>query len=83
MKGPRVSGPWLEYWGGNAIALNCPPIYSWVSLLFPSCGTKFPRSLTYAGDVATSQVSNPSAKHRSRGPESTRSLIKARALNAG
>ena len=24
VKGPRVSGPWLEYWGGNAIALNRP-----------------------------------------------------------
>ena len=26
VKGPRVSGPWLEYWGGNAIALNRPPV---------------------------------------------------------
>ena len=26
VKGPRVSGPWLEYWGGNPIALNSPPI---------------------------------------------------------
>ena len=26
VKGPWVSGPWLEYWGGNAIALNRPPI---------------------------------------------------------
>ena len=26
VEGPRVSGPWLEYWGGNAIALNRPPI---------------------------------------------------------
>ena len=24
VKGPRVSGPWLEYWGGNTIALNRP-----------------------------------------------------------
>ena len=26
VKGPQVSGPWLEYWGDNAIALNRPPI---------------------------------------------------------
>ena len=24
VKGPRVSGPWLEYWGSNAIALTHP-----------------------------------------------------------
>ena len=41
VKGPRVSGPWLEYWGGNAIALNRPAIYMHVSLLFLLCGTMF------------------------------------------
>ena len=41
VKGPLVSGPWLEYWGGNAIALNRPPIYAQVSLPFLPCGTMF------------------------------------------
>ena len=52
VKGPWVSGPWLEYWGSNAIALNRPPILPRYVLLFPPCGTKVPRSLTFAGHVA-------------------------------
>ena len=28
VKGPRVSGPWLEYCGGNTIALNRPRFYA-------------------------------------------------------
>ena len=43
VKRPRVSGPWLEYWGGNATALNRPPIQLWFSLLFLLCGTMFLR----------------------------------------
>ena len=43
VKGPRVSGPWLEYWVGNAIALNRPAIYTQASLLFLPCGTMFPQ----------------------------------------
>ena len=43
VKGPRVSGPWLEYWGGNVIELNHPGIYTHQSLLFLPCGTMFPR----------------------------------------
>ena len=42
VKGPRVSGPWLEYWGGNAIALNRPSFYTRDFHSFPQCGTKFP-----------------------------------------
>ena len=42
VKGPRVSGPWLEYWGGNAIALNRPSFYTRDVHPFSSCGSKFP-----------------------------------------
>ena len=38
MKGPWVSGSWLEYWDGNAIALNRPVIYTQASLLFLRVG---------------------------------------------
>ena len=27
VEGPRVSGPWLDFWGGNAICVNRPLIY--------------------------------------------------------
>ena len=42
-RGPRVSGPSLEYWGGNAIALNRPSFYTQDFHSFPPYGTKFPR----------------------------------------
>ena len=43
VKGPRVSGPWLEYWGGNAKALARSTFYTWLSPLFLPRGTMFPR----------------------------------------
>ena len=42
MKGPLVSGPWLEVWGGNANALPRPSFYTSDFWLFSSCGTMFP-----------------------------------------
>ena len=41
MKGPRVSEPWLEVWGGNANALPLPSFYTRDFRLFSSCGTMF------------------------------------------
>ena len=40
-----IVGPWLDIRGGNALALNCPPIYTCVFPLFFPCGTMFPRNL--------------------------------------
>ena len=42
MKGPRVSGPWLEYWGGNTIVLNRPTLYTDGFPFLSPCGTMFP-----------------------------------------
>ena len=42
VKGPWVSGPWLEFWGGNAIALNRPTLYTHGFPFFLPCGTMFP-----------------------------------------
>ena len=33
-EGPTVSGPWLEYWGGNAIVLNRPSFYTYLLPFF-------------------------------------------------
>ena len=76
VKGPRVSGPWLEYWGGNAFALCRPTLYMRVFPLFLLCGTMFPRKLSFAGDVATPWASDTIAKHPSCELGSTRSSIK-------
>ena len=38
MKGPRVSGPWLDSWGGNANALRCPSLYRRDFPFFLPCG---------------------------------------------
>ena len=51
MKGPWVSGPWLEYWGGNANALPRSMLYTCYSPLILMCGTMFPRKSSLAGDV--------------------------------
>ena len=40
-EGPRVSGPWLDSWGGNARALFYPMLYTQVFCLFLPCGTLF------------------------------------------
>ena len=42
VKGPGVSGPWLEYWGGKTIALNRPRSYTQDFRPFSPCGTNFP-----------------------------------------
>ena len=36
VKGARVSGPWLDSWGGNAIALNRPSFYTHAYSFFSS-----------------------------------------------
>ena len=51
MKGPLDSGPWLEYWGGNANALPRSTLYSRFSPLILSCGTMFPQKSSVASDV--------------------------------
>ena len=44
VRGLACDGHLLEFWGGNAIALNSPPIYTHVSLFFISCRTMFQRN---------------------------------------
>ena len=47
---PRVSGPKLDSWGGNANALERPSFYIRLFWSFLSCGTNlFPK---FAGHVA-------------------------------
>ena len=41
MKGPRVSGPWIVYWGCFARALFRPTLYTRQLPQFPLCGTMF------------------------------------------
>ena len=43
LKGPRVSGPWLGVWGGNANALCRPLLYTQLFRPLSPCGTMFPR----------------------------------------
>ena len=52
MMGPRVSGPRLDSWGGNANALFRPTFYTYHFPLFSPCGTMFPLNFSFAGDVA-------------------------------
>ena len=42
MKGPRVRGPWLDSWGGNANAFVRPTFHTHHFHLFLPCGTMFP-----------------------------------------
>ena len=58
MEGPRVSGPWLVFWGGNALGVYRPLIYRGQNLLFLPCGTMFPHGSYLAGDVAAWQASD-------------------------
>ena len=51
MEGPRVSGPWLDFWGGNALCVNRPLIYRSENLFFLPCGTMFHTDLN-PGSVA-------------------------------
>ena len=52
VKGPRVSGLWLVYWGGNARALFRPTLYTRQLPKFLPCGAMFPRNSLYARHVA-------------------------------
>ena len=70
MKGPPVSGPWLECWGSNAKALPRSTFYTRDSRLFLPYGTMFPWKFIFAGDVASRRASDKIVVHRPRGPES-------------
>ena len=51
MEGPRVSGPWLDFWGGNAICVSRPLIYRSEECFFLPCGTMSHTGLSFAGHV--------------------------------
>ena len=73
LEGPRVSGPWLGVWGGNANALPRPNSYTHDLFSFIPCGTMSPRKHTFARHVVALQSSERIAEHRSHGLGSTRS----------
>ena len=76
VKGPWVIEPWLDSWGGNAIALNRPAFYTHCFLSFSPCGTMFLFYFEISGYVAASRALDPIASciaHRSCGPQSTES----------
>ena len=57
MEGPRVSGPWLVFRGGNAIGVYRPLIYRGAfRFFFFRVGLCPTRHLTFAGDVAAFQA---------------------------
>ena len=66
MKGPRVSGPYLEYWDNNTNALFRPSLYTCHSSLFPLCGDYVPFKLFFARHVAASRVLDASASNEVR-----------------
>ena len=66
MKGPRVSGPWLEVWGGNANALPHANSYTHIFFSFIPCGTMSPRKLTFAGSQDVDRVDLSPHDHQSR-----------------
>ena len=47
LKGPRVSGPWLGVWGGNANALYRPTYYTHTFLFFSSVCDYVPASFIF------------------------------------
>ena len=58
MEGPRVSGPWLGVWGGNANVGLCPTFkltFRHICFRVGLCPTHF---LPFAGDVDARQASN-------------------------
>ena len=68
MKSPQVSGPWLDSWGGNGIALNHPSLYIHPFRPFVPCGTMFPRNSFFAGHMAElgaldTRISNESRRY--------------------
>ena len=58
LEGPRVSGPSLGVWGGNANALRRPLLYTHLFHFFSPCGTMFLRNFSFAGDVAAQWASD-------------------------
>ena len=58
MEGPRVSGPWLVFRGGNAIGVYRPLIYRGKIIFCLPCGTMFPHGSYLAGDVAAWRASD-------------------------
>ena len=81
LEGPRVSGPRLGDWGGNTNALPHPTFYTDDFHFFLPCGTMFPHVSSVQVTWRQRKRRIQSGRWRSRGPESTRSLIKARAQN--
>ena len=58
-------GPWLVFWGGNALGVNRPLIYRGKILFFLPCGTMFPHGFffrvglcSHTGDVDARRASN-------------------------
>ena len=64
VKGPRVSGHWLEVWGGNANAFSRPTFYTSLLPNFLPCGTMSLRKITFG---LASESSDEIAGRRSRG----------------
>ena len=58
MEGPRVSGPWLDFRGGNALGVYRPLIYRGENRFSLPCGTMFPHGSYLSGDVAAWQASD-------------------------
>ena len=81
IEGPWVSGPWLGDWGSNANAILHPTFYTKDFHFFLSCGTMFPHISSVQVTSRLRKRRIQSGQRRLRGPESTRSLIKARAPN--
>ena len=82
--GPRVIGPRLVIWGGNANALESPTFYIYIFCDFLPCGTMFPFYFEIPGYVAASRALDVIASNEarwSRGLGSTRSPSNARAQN--
>ena len=73
------SGPWLDFRGGNAISVYRPLIYRRAFLFFLPCGTMSHTILLLQDTWRRTRRSILSKWLRSRGPESTRSLITTRA----
>ena len=58
MEGPRVSGPWLVFRGGNAIGVYRPLIYRGAFLFFSSVWDYVPHESYLAGDVDAQRASD-------------------------
>ena len=58
MEGPRVSGPWLVFRGGNAIGVYRPLIYRGACIFFSSVWDYVPTRFNSAGDVDTRRASD-------------------------